>query len=235
MSEGAVPPTYKGYVRDRENPRFTDWLRDRSEPNWTRATTHEFTSDLASDTIDDAIFRRYLVQDYAFLGSLVSLVGYAVGQAPSMDAKRELSGFLATLTSEENDYFERAFDALEVPEADRTDPPLAPATRNFRTLIKRASYGGGYAETLAVLLPAEWVYREWAIRAADSTPDRFYLGEWIDLHATPTFESFVDWLRTELDREGEALSVRRQGRVDDLFSNTVELEVAFFDAAYTEP
>ena len=234
MSEGTVPPTYAGYERNEADARFTDWLRKRAEPDWTRATTHQFTSQLADGTLDDAVFRRYLVQDYTFLESLVSLVGYAVGQAPDLAAKRELAGFLATLTSEENDYFERSFDALEVPAEDRNDPTLTETTRRFRTLIKRAAYGGGYAETLAVLVPAEWVYRQWAGRAGTAEPDRFYLAEWIALHDNESFASFVEWLRRELDREGEALSARRQSRVDDLFSRTVALEVAFFDAAYTE-
>ena len=232
MSERTVPPTYDGYARSIDDPRFTDWLRERAEPDWTEATTHRFTEELAADTIDDAVFRRYLIQDYAFIESLVSLVGYAVGQAPSMDAKRELSIFLGTLTSEENDYFERSFDALDVPAADRTDPDLAPVTRELRTLVKRAAFGGGYAESLAVLVPVEWIYRDWATGVAEAEPARFYLAEWVDLHATPEFSSFVDWLRGELDREGPDLSSRRQARVADLFVHAVDLEVAFFDAAY---
>ena len=143
-----MPPTYEGYERTETDPRFTDWLRKRAEPEWTRATTHQFTTDLADDSIDDAVFRRYLVQDYAFLESLVSLVGYAVGQAPSMDAKRELAGFAATLTSEENDYFERSFDALDVPDANPDYPSLPDAHQAGRVRwrlcrdTRRAGSGG---------------------------------------------------------------------------------------------
>jgi hypothetical protein len=36
----------------------------------------------------------------------------------------------------------------------------------------------------------------------------------------------------ELDREGAAATPRRQRRLDSLFGHTVELEVAFFEAAY---
>ena len=85
-----------------------------------------------------------------------------------------------------------------------------------------------------MLVPAEWTYRDWAARVDDADPDRFYLAEWIDIHATDEFDAFVNWLRLELDREGAALSQRRRSRVDDLFSHTVALEVDFFDAAYTE-
>jgi thiaminase/transcriptional activator TenA len=212
--------------------RFTDWLRERSAPDWSEATTHRFTRELGDDALDDEVFRRYLVQDYAFVGALVGAVGRAVGDAPTMDAKGRLVDFLGTLTADENDYFERSFAALDVPEETYTDPELTPTTRAFEDLVERATREGGYAETLAVLVPAEWIYREWATAVGSESPSRFYLAEWIDLHANPGFESFVAWLRAELDREGRAVSPRRRRRLERLFRRTVALEVAFFESAY---
>ncbi|MBX0287099.1 TenA family protein [Halomicroarcula sp. F28] len=231
----AVPATYADYASDRTEPRFTDWLRARSGDAWDDATAHEFAHELHADTLDDVVFRRYLLQDYAFVETLVGVFGYAVGDAPTMAAKSRLVEFLGTVTSEENDYFQRSFEALDVPESRYSDPQLAEPTAAFRDCLLRAAREGGYAETLAVLVPAEWVYLSWAtdgeLATADG-PDRFYLQEWIDLHAVPEFESFVNWLRTELDREGAAASERRQARLAELFCRTVDLEVAFFDAAY---
>ena len=151
-----------------------------------------------------------------------------------MAAKSRLVGFLATLSDDENDYFERAFDALEVPAAARESPELTESTRAFRDLLERAARQGGYAETLAVLVPAEWIYREWAT-AASAPSDPFYLTEWVELHANDAFDAVVDWLRAELDREGAAAAPRRQARLDRLFRRTVSLEAAFFEAAYGEP
>lgn len=91
---------------------------------------------------------------------------------------------------------------------------------------------GGYAEVLAVLLPAEWVYLTWAQAHADQRPARFYLKEWIDLHTLPEFAAFVDWMRDEMDAVGPSLSEHRQAAVETLFRRMTALEVAFFDAAY---
>lgn len=210
---------------------FSAWLRERAAPAWTAATDHRFTRELSADTVDDAVFRRYLVQDYAFVETLVDVAGRAIAQAPTMDAKGELTAFLATVTSDENDYFERSFDALDVPEDERESPELAPVTREFEHLLQRASLEGGYAETLAVLLPVEWVYLTWAQHAAGDQ-ERFYLAEWVELHDNPEFEAFVEWLQAEMDRVGPDLSKRRQERVERFFSEAVDREVDFFDAAY---
>jgi len=224
--------SYEAYATATDEPRFTDWLRERSEPAWTDATTHRFTRELGAGALDDAVVRRYLTQDYAFVDTLVGAFGHAVGEAPSMAAKRRLIEFLDVITDDENDYFERSFDALDVPETARTDPELTATTEAMVDLIAAAANRGGYAETLAVLVPAEWVYLTWASAEADDRPEPFYLREWIDLHANPGFVSFVNWLREELDAVGPTLPKRHQDRVVRLFTRTVDLEVAFFDAAY---
>ena len=211
--------------------RFTDELREAAEPGWSAAIDHRFVEELRDGTIDDAVFRRYLIQDYAFVGSLVGLVGAAVATAPTMDAKANLADFLGVLTDEEDDYFERAFDVLDVPATDRTDPERARVTAAFDALVHRAA-GEGYPAALAVLVPAEWIYLSWA-SSVDESLDRFYLQEWVDLHATPGFDATVDFLRSELDEGAEDLSTVQQERVERHFQRTVDLEVAFFDMAYT--
>ena len=223
----AVPDTFDAYAADREDARFTDWLRERSEPDWMAAVDGRFVRELGDGSVDDAVFRRYLEQDYAFVETLTGTFGHALGEAPSMAAKARLAEFLGTITNEENDYFERSFEALA------GDPEAEPdaTTRACIDLLERAGRQGGYAETLAVLVPAEWVYETWAT-GIDSRPDAFYLDEWVELHANPAFVDFVAWLRAELDREGTTASARRQRRLDALFRRTVELERAFFEAPY---
>lgn len=222
---------------------FTERLR--AESDWEAATRHRFTRELHADELDDAVFRRYLVQDYAFVGTLGRVVGFAAAQAPTREAQGRLGEFLAVLAGAEDDYFRRSFDALDVPEGDRTDPSLAPVTREFEDFLLRAAREGGYEETVAVLLAVEWVYLDWATAGetdsatasetdSEPTPSRPYLREWIELHATDEFAAFVGWLRDELDRYGPELNDRRRKRLSRNFCRAVELEVAFFDAAYGE-
>ena len=212
--------------------RFTAWLRERAEPHWTRATTHRFTRELADDTLDESVFARYLIQDYAFIDALASLVGFAVGHAPEMTQQSRLTGFLSVLTGGENSYFLRSFEALGVSEAGWKGAGRAPVTSRFADLLAETVRTGGYAEIMAVLAPIQWVYLAWASDEADKRPSRFYYAEWITLHTDPGFRDFVDWMRAELDRIGPALAGDRQARLVELFGRVCELEIAFFDAAY---
>lgn len=219
---------------DHPDGRFTDWLRERNEPVWSQVVGHRFTRELADDRLDDAVFRRYLVQDYSFLDRFVSLLGFTIGRAPDLAERLRLSHFLAAVTSEENSYFQRSFDTLGVVERDRTAPQLKPPTRDFHEIMREASEAGGYEEALAVLVVAEWSYLGWATAVKDRTPSRFYLREWIELHSGDDFRDFVDWLRGQLDAHGPALPAGRLEAVARLFARAVRLEKAFFDAAYGE-
>ncbi|ELZ80283.1 transcriptional activator, TenA family protein [Haloferax elongans ATCC BAA-1513] len=225
-------PTFDAYAAENPDARFTEWLRARAEPEWTNAVEHQFVEELGAGTLDEDAFSRYLVQDYAFVETLTGLVGHTVGHAPTMHAKGQLADFLGTLTADENDYFQRSFEALSIPTEEYENPQREPVTMAFEDLLTRAATEGGYAEALSVLLPAEWVYLSWGQNVADTNPDPFYYREWIDLHAISEFEAFVEWMRRELDRYGPELSDRRQSLVERHFRRVVDLEVSFFDLAY---
>lgn len=224
--------TYQAWAHERAAPQFTDWLRERSRPAWDDAVGHRFVRELASGTLPDAVMARYLVQDYAFLDGFVRLVGSAIAKAPSLPDRIPLAQFLGMVTSEENTYFQRSFNALGVADADRSGPSLRAPTRGFHQVVAEAVAAEGYAETLAPLVVFEWLYLDWASAVADSRPEKPFLREWIHLHANAEFAAFVEWLRGQLDRDGAGLAPARQAAVAALFQRTVDLEKAFFEEAY---
>lgn len=118
---------------DGDGDRFSAWLRDRAAPSFGEAVDHRFVENLSTGELADAVFRPSLVRDYASLSAGTRPTGHALGRAPTRQARREPAWALETLAGPEDEYFERAFDALDVPAADRGDPDLsrergAPAT-----------------------------------------------------------------------------------------------------------
>lgn len=200
-----------------------------AEPYWTRATTHPFTRELADDTLPQAVWRHYLIQDYAFIEALTSLVGYALAKAPTMVEKTRFSGFLTVLTGAEDAFFKRAFAAADVPREEWAGAADSKVTKAFKTLFADA-WSGSYVSILAVLLPVEWVYLAWATSQAGKKPRTAY-NEWIVLHNDEGFRDFVMFMKVELDRLGSSLDTATHQRIEDLFRRACELEVAFFDAA----
>ncbi|WP_435171255.1 TenA family protein [Falsirhodobacter sp. 1013] len=208
--------------------RFTEMLRQASEPAWTMAVQHRFVSELFAGTVSDRVMTSYLVQDHRFLDSFLTLLGAAMASADTFDARLRFGRFAGMVSGEENTYFLRAFESLGVADKDRAATPDAEATKGFQLIMREAAATGSYPAVLAVLNVAEGLYWDWASRAPEVLPENFVHAEWITLHNNPEFQQFVAFLRAELDRTGPAApDISR-----DFFLRAVSLELEFFDAAY---
>jgi thiaminase (transcriptional activator TenA) len=220
--------------------RLSERLRDAHRPAWTAAVEHRFVQALVADTIDDAVYARYLTLDYGFINDLTGAVGHAVAMAPGMPEKTRFAQFLGVLTDEENDYFLRSFAAFGQPAPTFDNPLQHPVLDDFAALMTRQRAAGSYLDILAVLVPVEWVYLTWASAASDAVahgaamPERFYLAEWITLHALPAFRDFVEWMRAEFDREAAAADATSRLRAETAFRDALVLEARFFEAAFDD-
>jgi thiaminase (transcriptional activator TenA) len=209
---------------------FSETLRAASQPGWSHAVQHRFVKELFAGAVPDAVMARYLIQDHRFLDSFLLLLGAALAGADTFEARLQFGRFIGMASSEENTYFLRAFEALGVTEERRTTDPDTEATGGFKAIMREAAETRNYAVALSVLVVTEWLYLDWASRAPRPLPQNFVHAEWIGLHDNPTLRGFVDFLRAELDRIGSA----QADRCRDFFGRTVGLELAFFDAAYTD-
>ena len=206
---------------------FSENLRAATSTTWNAATGHRFVDELWAGTVDDAVLARYLAQDALFLDRFVALLGAAVATADDTQARLAIARQLGLVASDEDDYFARALGRLGV-----TTPvePLPP-TQGFLDLMDDARRSGDYGVALTVLLVAEWLYLDWAARPDTAPPDWLHR-EWIDLHRGPGFTAWVDLLRAETDRVAATADDVARERMSEVFRRTVDLELAFFDAAY---
>lgn len=208
--------------------RFTETLRQASQPGWSQSVGHRFVAELLGGTVSDAVMARYLIQDHRFLDSFLTLLGAALAGADSFEARLRFGRFIGMVSGEENTYFLRSFAALGVSERERTEQPDTKATAGFKAIMREAAATRSYAAALSVLVVAEWLYLDWAQQASQPLPASFVHAEWVTLHDNPDFRDFVGFLRAELDRvgPGEAETSR------DFFLRAVALEKAFFDSTY---
>ena len=210
---------------------FSERLRATNAAGWDAAVGHRFVDELLAGTLADDVLAGYLVQDYQFCDAFTALLGQGCASAPDLDSRLVFARQLGMFASDENTYFVDSFDALGVPDSERSEPQLTNATAAFDALMREALHSRSYAQVLAVLLVAEWLYLDWATRpdAGDSGRPE-HLG-WIELHRGPAFTTWVDWLRAQLDAHEPTDDGERRA-VESVFARAVRCELAFFDAAY---
>lgn len=215
-------------VAEKTSERFSENLRQSAEPFWSEAVHHRLVQEIYRGSVSPEVMKRYLVQDHRFIDCFLSLLGGVLVNCDTMEAKLTFGRFIGMISNDENSYFERAFASLNVSHAERYDAQDAQPTAAFKALMLEAATSGSYAACLSVLTVAEWLYLDWAQKAPKEFPESFVFSEWIVLHDNPYFSEFVGFLRSELDRVGPDASVKCRS----FFQQAVELEKAFFDAAY---
>ena len=221
--------TFADYRQQHPQLPLSEQLRGYAEADWDRAVNHAFTEALGNDRLTDEVYARYLVQDYAFIDTLVNLVARTIANAPAMPPKTVLAGFLAALTSDENTYFLRSFEALGLGESNYLNPPLHPVSQAIIDTMKAAE--ARYEDAIICLCVAEWSYLSWSkLQAEKPRGSRFYLQEWIDIHVLPEFEQFVAWLRTQVDSFADRDDATLE-QLAALFQRMCVLEHLFFSAS----
>ncbi|RSH81672.1 uncharacterized protein EHS24_007855 [Apiotrichum porosum] len=208
---------------------FSAQLRAKTEGIWSAAVGHRFVEELWLGTVPEPVISTYLAQDALFCDAFVALMGGAVSNADDPKARMAIGRQLGFVASDEDGYFTRALARLRPNAA--PPAPLAP-TRGFIDLMNEARRGD-YASALVVLLVAEWLYLDWATpETPRPTPSDWVFAEWIDLHRGDAFEAWVDLLRSETDRVASTADAATLARMEDMFTRAVNLELAFFNAAY---
>ena len=136
--------------------RFTEALRQASDPTWSQAVEHRFVAELFAGSVPDTVMASYLIQDHRFLDSFLTLLSAAMATADSHDARLRLGRFIGMVSGEENTYFLRSFETLGVGEQERTETPDTRPTAGFKSLMQEAAATRSYVAALAVLNVAEW-------------------------------------------------------------------------------
>jgi thiaminase (transcriptional activator TenA) len=212
---------------------FSERMRARADRTWKTILDHRFFSEIATDTIEDRVFARYLRIEYGFVDTAARALGYAVAKAPSFQERRRLGLGLYGLVTDQEQVFVDAFERMRAPANERTALPPQGLALPLHALFLKAAETEGYEEILTCTLAAEWMYLTWCSLANRSPSARGYIRDWVALHAGGPFAEHVAWVRSEIDARGPMLAEHRQARLSALFEEALEAEIAFHDAAYS--
>lgn len=214
--------------------RFTSWMRANAEPVWRQCLRHRFMREMSEGTLSEQTFKRYLVQEYAFVQACSSVLGYAIAKAPGILERHRFAAMALDLTGVQARYFQRMLKRYGLSPDAVTPESISGAPRAFAEWMLQNGASSGYAEILAALIGAEWMYYTWCQAGSRHLPSKPAYAYWIRLHAGGAFKQNAFWMLRQLDQLGPTLAEEAQGRLAHIFREVLEWEVAFHDAVYAE-
>ena len=178
---------------------------------WEEGTRAAFLDAVASGTLPDEAFARWLVQDYLFASSLLSFQAVAAAKTPRPHHKPLIAGLGAI--DAELDWFE----ANAAQQNLALDAPPLPACRHYMDFLLRTAYTESYPVLLAILYGVEAAY----LAAWSALEPKGPYAEFIERWSNPEFAAYVDALRG-------AQEANPHPRAQEAFNEVLWHEAAFW-------
>lgn len=187
---------------------------------WRGATRHPFLDSLRDGDLPSEAFEAWLVQDYLFVGDLLSFQARLLARAPRV-AQPVLAGGLVAV-EDELGWFEKMARERGL-ELGETRHPTTVAYRGLLDVFEEDPY----PVAITALWALERAYLEAWGSAAPGHPDfRPFIEHW----TTPGFAGYVDGLEEAADAALEAEGVP-EGRVEAAFLEVASVERDFWEMA----
>jgi len=185
------------------------------------ALDHPFVRGLGDGTLPRDVFAGYVGQDAFFLDSFVRAYALALAHSPDRAARDAFADLLAGVREERR---------LHASYAQRWDIDLgtvAPgsATLAYTDFLLATAALGGVGLTCAAMTPCMRLYAHLGHSLAAGASDTY--AEWVTTYADSAFEELTGTLEGLLDAHADDNTV-----VHETYRRAMQLEVAFFEAAY---
>lgn len=213
--------------------RVTDDLYAAALPLWEAQLDHPFVKGIGDGSLDEAKFRRWVLQDYGYLREFARVFAWAVAKADTLNAMGWYAKVL-DLTLNHEMALHRSYAArFGLSTEDLEGEPMWPTTRAYTDFLVRTAADGDMAELLAALLPCAWGYVVIGkALAAQPTPADDRYADWIAMYASEEFEGAGTWLRGELDRVAAGATGPRLDRLREIFVLSSRYELRFWDMCW---
>ena len=196
------------------------WQRNRDLGD--ACLTHPFVQGIATGQLARASFEVFVAQDAYFLEAFARAYALALAKSPDREGigvfKDLLVGVFEELTLHRG-YAERWGISLE-PE------PLA-STRAYTDFLLRTASLEPVGHTAAAMTPCmrlyAWLGQQLVPKLDPDSPYR----EWVETYSKPDLEALAGRLEALLDRYGG-----EPARLAELYRRAMQLELAFFQAAW---
>jgi thiaminase (transcriptional activator TenA) len=209
-------------------------LRAASADVWEAQHAHPFVRGIGDGTLDEARFRFYVRQDYRFLIDYARVLALGAARAPRVNEMRRFAALAQAVLETEMTLHVGFAQRWGIAAAELESEAPAPATRGYCDFLLRTAAVGDFAELCAALLPCMWGYAEIGQRlAAAGPPDHAGYSAWIGTYADREFQALAAWARELTDAAGADAGAGATERMHAAFRTSSELELGFWESAWT--
>lgn len=214
---------------------FSRQLRADNDDLFRAIFAHPFVTGIGEGHVPHEALAHYVRADYEYLTAFARIYGTAVSQCETREQAAFFSEQIDFVLNGETHPHNNFCDVMGVDYAELQNAPLPPTADHYVKHMLHHAASGNMGETLAVLLPCPWTYKEIAEQlnvTYQPTADHPFR-VWIDFYADPMVADITERMCAMLDAQAEAASPVARARMQEAFRKSCQLEWGFWEMAYT--
>lgn len=174
----------------RQPDSFSAILLQESEPYWKNYLKHPFIQALADGSLDQNLYRDYMIQDYLYLKEYGKCFAQGVLKGKDVEFQHICRHYLQRISDFELEVHRGAFAQLgiEQKQLEETKPSLA--NLGYTSYMLKECYEGEEAEILTAILACALSYEYIAEKMVEQNPDCLnhpLYKEWFEQYCSPEY------------------------------------------------
>ena len=211
---------------------FTSELWQSVSGIYEAILSHPFLTGLADGSLPEESFAFYVIQDSLYLKQYGHTLAAIASRAPGASETEMFARHFIGVVAVEQHLHDELLGELGIDPATADVAEMAPTTLAFTSYLLAAARGGSYAEAIAAVLPAYWIYWEVGkeLRRRGSSDPRFQ--RWIDTYSGADYGEYVQEILNLTNRLGDGLAEAERARLHWYFRASSRYEWMFWDMGF---
>ncbi len=215
--------------------KFSQMIRNENQDLFQEIFEHPFVKGLGEGHVPSSSIAHYIKADYEYLNAFMQIYGTAISKSVERKDIQYFNDQVNFVLNSEIHPHRNLCEVIGIRYDDLQGFPLPPTADHYVKHMMYHAQQGGVGEIIAALLPCPWTYLEigqYLMEHYQPSEDHpFY--PWISFYAEGEMEQLTHHLCERLDYFSAQSSQAEQRRMKDAFRKSCQLELKFWEMAYT--
>ena len=215
--------------------KISDMLYEAAQDLWGEAAEKSFVREMAEGSLDEGLFRRYMIQDYLYLLDYIDILGFVRSQT----GDENLRQFLQTVIKEtENETYRVHLPNMRnigVSDEEIAEAVRLPVIAEYTGYMREQTREHGVLAGLTALLQCSWLYAYIGEKMTAEHSDEIAASpyrSWFDAYTCKEYTDANQMWIDVLDRETEGITDGTAKLLKSIFRTCAEYENKLWDELY---
>jgi len=205
-------------------------------PAYQKTLNLPFNQGVSEGTLDEKIFRDYIIQDYFYLQNFKKVYETLLLKAPDERGKEVIASIIMGIGEEIESVHKVYFKKYNVTNQELSDSAPNSTTETYNSYLMKTATHEPFEVGLIATLPCHWIYYQIGVdlKKEEKVEGNPYQ-EWIDDYGTISWEQsetkvVVDLVESYMEKTTES----NRKKMEKAYKRAAGLEYLFWDTVYKE-